>query len=131
MRRGVSGAVAWDQEMWCRVFAVTTVEPRLSDRLLAKLEKVEPRKTPFWVPGPSTFTPAIENDWREIENAAVRSSTWWLVEAHSPVEPAMQRPLDSLDAEAVLAEVRAKLVSDVTGESLTDRLLEQLRSQNR
>jgi hypothetical protein len=45
------GVWAWDSEQMERVFAVAPSNKLLLDKLVKELERVEPRRTPFWLPG--------------------------------------------------------------------------------
>jgi hypothetical protein len=121
--------VAWDEAQWRRVFAVATVEASLSKRLIQNLAKVEPRKAPFWLPGTSSATPEIKKDWDEIADAAARSATWRLVEAHDLNERSVERSVMPGDVPRVLGSIRAGSVLAVSGPSLTNRFLEQIRLQ--
>jgi hypothetical protein len=122
-------AVGWDDEQWRRVFAVTTVEPSLSERLVQNLEKVEPRKMPFWLPGPDSATPDVKKIWDEIVGAAASSDRWSLVEAHDLNEESVEHPVTPADVSQLVAAVRAGAVFEVRAASLTDGVLEQIRSQ--
>lgn len=121
--------VAWDDEQWRRVFAVVTIEPSLSNRLVRSLENGESRKTPFWLPGIASATPEITKCWSEIADVATRSESWRLVEAHDLNEPYAERTVMPADISHVVAGVRAGSVLAVGGPSLTDSYLQKIRSQ--
>jgi len=133
--RAVDGAtvwfrvVAWDDEQWQRVFAVSTIEPSLSEQLVRNLEKAEPRKVPFWLPSVQSVTPETVANWGEIVETAVRSETWRLVEAHDLNEPSVERVVGPSDVSRVVAVLRAESVFAASGSSLTDKFLQQIRSQ--
>jgi hypothetical protein len=120
-------AVAWDHEQWQRVFAVTVVEPVLVERLIRDLEKVDQRRTPFWLPGPTSATPDVQMDWGDIADAALRSERWWLVEAHDLIEASTERQAMPADVPRLAANVRAGTVLGVSGPSLMDSVLQQIR----
>jgi hypothetical protein len=121
--------VAWDEEQWRRVFAVTAIESSLSERLVQDLEKVEPRKMPFWLPGPTSATPDVKKGWDKIVDAAVGSARWSLVEAHDLNETSTEHSATAADVPRVVAAVRAGSVLEVRGSLLTDSFLQQIRSQ--
>ncbi len=121
--------VAWDDELWQRVFATTPVELSLAEQLVLELEKTESRKSPLWLPGPPSVTPGTKKGWSEIADAATRSETWRLVEAHDLNEPSAERSVMRADVPRVLACVRAGSVLGANGPSLTDSFLQQIRSQ--
>ncbi len=121
--------VAWDEEQWLRVFAVTAVEPSRAGQLVRDLENAEPRKAPFWLSGPTSVTPETKKGWSDIADAAARSENWRLVEAHDLNEPAAERFMNPADIPRVLAGVRAGSVLEVNGPSLTDSFLQQVRLQ--
>jgi hypothetical protein len=119
--------VAWDEEQWQRVFAVTALEPSRAEQLVRELEKAEPRKVPFWLPGPMSVTPETKKDWGEIADAAIRSDSWRLVEAHDLNEPSAERLVSAADVPRLTASVRAGSILAARGPSLTDDFLRQVR----
>jgi hypothetical protein len=131
--RAVDGAivwfrvVAWDDELWRRVFAVTAVETSQAMQLVQDLEKAEPRKMPFWLPGPTSVTPDTQKGWDEIADAAIRSNSWRLVEAHELDKPSIECIVPAAVVPHLIAGVRAGSVLDARGPSLTDDYLQQVR----
>ena len=119
--------VAWDEEQWLRVFAVAAVAASLTQCLVHNLEKVEPRKEPFWLPGVHSVTGETRRGWGEIARAAARAKNWWLVEAHDLGDPAGERPVLASDIPRVVAGVRTERVLAVTGPSLVDSFLQRIR----
>jgi hypothetical protein len=119
--------VAWDEEQWRRVFAVTAVAPSRAEELVRDLEKAEPRKVPFWLPGPTSVTPETKKGWGEVADAAARSGSWHLVEAHDLNEPYAERLVPAADVSRLIAGIRAGSVLAVRGSSLTDDFLHQVR----
>jgi hypothetical protein len=119
-------AVAWDDEQWRRVFAVTPVDPKRIADLSGALEKLESRRTPFWFPGPNTTTSVIAEHWRAIAEEAFLSKQWYLVEAHEMIESSIQRLLAPSEVETLVDLLRSGAVRSAGGESLIDDLLIQL-----
>lgn len=120
-------AVAWDHEQWQRVFAVTIVEAAHVARLIQDLEKVEQRRTPFWLPGPASAKSEVQKDWNDIADAALRSERWWLVETHDLIEASKERQAMPTDVPQLAANIRAGTVLGVSGPSLMDGVLQQIR----
>jgi len=123
--------VAWDDEQWVRLFAVATIDPLLEARLVQNLEKFELRKMPFWLPGSETDTPDVKRAWVDIENAALRSDRWTLVEAHDVDEDSTEHPVEPADIFALLEVIRAASVLELRGPLLMDRFLEHARSRTK
>lgn len=118
--------VAWDEEQWRRVFAVTVVDSVRVAQLVRDLEQVEPRNSPYWLPGPASVTPEIKEGWGQILEAATRSDTWWLVEAHDLNELSAERFVAAADVPRVVEGIRAGSVLAVRGASLTDDFLQRI-----
>lgn len=122
--------VAWDAELWQRVFAVTVVDSDLVQQLIQDLEGIEHRRSPFWLPGPATATRALNKVWNGIEDSALRSERWWLIEGHDLLA-SNERQVTPTDAAMLVASIRAGTVLDVSGPSMIDSLLRHIRSQSR
>lgn len=120
--------VAWDEEQWLRVFAITTVDPECVGRLISELERVELRRLPFWLPGPASATPVAKDIWSQLANEAIRSDRWWLVEAHDLNEVPTQILVPTSGVPRLVASVRGGSVLTVRGSSITDELLRGIGS---
>jgi hypothetical protein len=119
--------LAWDSEQWQRVFAIARVEKPLIDRLLVELEKTEPRRSPFWLPGPTSGTLAVQTIWNDIANAALNTRDWQMAEGRSLVEPVTERSVDTGDVPYVIRAIRSEAVTTEMGPSLIDNVLRRIR----
>lgn len=73
-------------------------------------------------------TPEAKKGWSQIAEAAARSDTWRLVEAHDLNEPSTEHSLIATDVPQLVAVVRAGSVLAAQRPSLTDSFLQQIRS---
>jgi hypothetical protein len=121
-------AVGWDEEQWERVFALTLVSKPITERLIRELEKLEPRRLPFWLPGPASLVPATQSSWDEIQQAALLASDWQLVECHDLLEAAKEISTSSNEGQKVADLVRRAFILEVRGPALLDDFLRQIRA---
>lgn len=118
--------VAWDDEQWRRVLAVTCVDQKLVSILRQRLESIESGRLPFWFPGPSADTPDVRAAWAEIIDSAMHSSAWWFVEAHDLLDAGEEHKVAPPNVPRVVANVRSATVLVVAGSALKDAFLRQI-----
>lgn len=123
--------VAWDDEQWQRVFAVTTIDPAIAGKLIDSLEKVEARRRPFWLPGPASDTPENNMLWGQVLHDALQGEKWWLVETHDLIDSSLGKfiPISKDYISDVIEKIRSNSIADVFGASLIDEFLIHLHQR--
>jgi hypothetical protein len=118
--------VGWDSEQWQRVFAVAPVPEKLIDQLCSMLEKLEPRRRPFWLPGPATNQPEINAVWQAALTDALHDGAWILVESHDLLESSAVKTLSSEQRAVVSTLVEKKVVKDLAGASILQSFVDEM-----
>lgn len=120
-------AVAWDSEQWDRIFVICPIAERLVSTLRDELEKAEPARVNFWLPGPASNTPGVLKAWSDIVSAAIASGDkWCIVETHDLLQAAIESPLSSRGLERARELVRKDVVLDIVGEPLLEGFLSNI-----
>jgi hypothetical protein len=118
--------VAWDSEQWERVFAVTEASRVLTTQLEEALTKSEPRRVPFWLPGPQSVTAESMATWGDIFASSLLVGTWQLVRGHDLLDTVAETPLPSESTKVVSDMVRRGDVMDLESVELLAELLQRL-----
>ena len=118
--------IAWDKELWERVFAYANADLQLVVRLRQILERSEDRREPFWLPGPAAATPEIEAAWASIRSTTLESESWELAAGHDLLEPVEMTTLSSAASKSVAELVRRKTVIGIENEPVLMSVLNMI-----
>src|SRR5262245_33545868 len=120
-------AVAWDDDEWFRVFAVTPVSDAVVGRFRAVLARIAAPEEPFWLPGPGADKPEVNFAWKAVLAEAHASGDWRLIECRSPVDPARETAAPAELSAAVGRMVQRGMINDIDDPPLLPVFLDQLR----
>lgn len=124
--------VAWDEDQWKRIFAVTEIERELALQVWTCFENVETPRVPIWVPNRSTNVKAeevVDRMLLRVAPAVDSRAHWYIYESHNLVTGHSRHVvLSERQAAKVASLMRSNRVLKLSSSRMIETFLEEIET---
>src|SRR5882762_985473 len=124
--------VAWDEDQWKRIFAVTEIKRELALQVWTCFENIETPRVPIWVPNRSTNVKAeevVDQMLLSVAPAVESRESWYIYESHDVVTGHPRYAvLSERQTSKVISLMRATRVLKLSSRRMIETFLEEIET---